>query len=151
MLANSTDYPWTTAPGMVMSNGQPISQDTLSYIPRKANGELRITAATDIKAKQDEVEESRDKSTLQIMGYTYTKVNVKGRLTVTNLKSKPVTVSVKKTVTGEVSASGTAESVKKTTQGIRAVNPTSVISWKVPLKPGEEKNLEYTYFDYVRY
>jgi len=151
MLTNNTDYPWTTAPGMVMSNGRPISQDTLGYVAKKAKGELKITAATDIKAKQDEVEESRDKSPLQMMGYTYAKVNVKGRLTVTNLKTKPVTVSVKKTVTGEVSSSGSAESVQKTTQGIRAVNPTSQISWKVPLSPGEEKNLDYTYYAYVRY
>ncbi len=60
-------------------------------------------------------------------------------------------MNVKKTVVGEVVSASDGGKVEKAAEGIRAVNPTSVIAWEVPLDPDDEKTLDYTYFTYVRY
>ena len=150
-LTNTSKFPWTTAPGMAMSNGQPLAQDTLSYTSKGAKGDLKLTVATDISAKKSESEKSREDKTSEMYGYRYTKVTSDGKLSIKNFKSKPVMVTVKKTLTGEVVSSSSDGKAEKTSEEIKAVNPTSIITWEVPLKAGEEKTLDYTYFTYVRY
>jgi len=136
---------------MAMSNGQPLSQDTLTYTPREAKGNLKVTIATDIRGKRSEQEKSRETEALRAHGYVFAKVTADGKLTLKNFKSKAVTVTVKKAITGEVVSVGHNGKIEKSAEGIKAVNPTSVITWEVPLAAGEEKTLDYTYFVYVRY
>ena len=150
-LTNSSKYPWTTAPGMAISNGQPLSQDMLAYTPKGAKGDLKVTIATDIKADQSEVETGRVPDALKGYNWSYTKVTSDGELTVKSFKTRPVTVTIKKTLIGEVVTASDDGKVQKVTKGLKAVNPTSVITWDVPLKPGEQKKVSYTYFTYVRY
>jgi len=150
-LTNSSKFPWTTAPAMATSKEQPLAQDTLNYTPKGAKGDLKLTIATDISAKKSELERTRENDALRVYGYSFAKVTVDGKLTLKNFKSKQVTVTVKKTLTGEVVSASQDGKVEKTAEGIKTVNPTSVITWEVPINPGEEKSLEYTYYVYVRY
>jgi len=150
-LTNATKYPWTTAPAMAMSNGQPISQDVLRYTAKGVSGDVRVTVATDIKVGKTEEEKSRENDALRIYGSTFAKITADGKLTLKNLKSKAVTVSVKKAVVGDVVSAGQDAEVRKAAEGMRSVNSTSLITWSVPLEPGEEKTLDYTYATYVRY
>src|SRR5262249_9695410 len=46
-LKNTTKFPWTSAPPMVISGAKPVSQDTLPYTPKAATSNLKITIATD--------------------------------------------------------------------------------------------------------
>ena len=150
-LTNTSKFPWTTAPGMATSKGQPLSQDTLKYTPKGAKGDLKITIATDIKGKHAEIEESRENDALKTSWGTFAKVTSAGELTLKNFKARAVTVTIKKTVTGEVVTTSDSGNVVKVSEGIKAVNPTSVITWEIPLKAGEEKKITYTYFTFVRY
>jgi hypothetical protein len=148
-LTNASGYPWTTAPAMVTSGNQPLSQDSINYTPKGANSELKVTVATDLKGTRTEVEKSRQ--TTEILNRSYFNVTADGNLKIKSFKGKPVTVTVKKTVIGEVTSAGQGGSAVKTTEGFRAVNPTSIITWEVPLQPGEEKSLDYTYHTYISY
>ena len=150
-LTNNSKFPWTTAPAMATSKEQPLAQDTLNYTPRGAKGDLKLTIATDILAKKSELERTRENDALRVYGYSFAKVTVDGKLTLKNFKSKQVTVTVKKTLTGEVVSASQDGKVEKTAEGIKTVNPTSVITWEVPINPGEENTLEYTYYVHVRY
>jgi len=150
-LTNNSKFPWTTAPAMATSKEQPLAQDTLNYTPKGAKGDLKLTIATDISAKKSELERARENDALRVYGYSFAKVTVDGKLTLKNFKSKQVTVTVKKTLTGEVVSASRDGKVEKTAEGIKTVNPTSVITWEVPINPGEENTLEYTYYVYVRY
>ena len=150
-LTNNSKFPWTTAPAMATSKEQPLAQDTLNYTPKGAKGDLKLTIATDISAKKSELERTRENDALRVYGYSFAKVTVDGKLTLKNFKSKQVTVTVKKTLTGEVVSASRDGEVEKTAEGIKTVNPTSVITWEVPINPGEENTLEYTYYVYVRY
>ena len=150
-LTNTSKFPWTTAPGMATSNGQPLSQDTLNYTSKGAKGDLKITVATDIRGKHSETERSRENDSLKTSWGTFAKVTSDGELVLKNFKSRAVTVTVKKRVTGEVITASDDGKTEKVSEGIKAVNPTSVITWDIPLKAGEEKTISYTYFTYVRY
>ncbi|HET6457112.1 MAG TPA: hypothetical protein VFI02_22155 [Armatimonadota bacterium] len=150
-LTNTSKFPWTTAPGMATSNGQPLSQDTLNYTSKGAKGDLKITVATDIRGKHSETEKSRENDSLKTSWGTFAKVTSDGELVLKNFKSRAVTVTVKKRVTGEVVTASDDGKTEKVSEGIKAVNPTSVITWDIPLKAGEEKTINYTYFTYVRY
>jgi hypothetical protein len=150
-LTNTSKFPWTTAPGMATSKGQPLSQDTLNYTSKGAKGDLKVTVATDIRGKHSETERSRENDSLKTSWGTFAKVTSDGELVLKNFKSRAVTVTVKRRVTGEVITASDDGKTEKVSEGIKAVNPTSVITWEIPLKPGEEKAISYTYFTYVRY
>lgn len=150
-LTNTSKFPWTTAPGMATSEGQPLSQDTLNYTSKGAKGDLKITVATDIRGKHSQTERSRENDSLKTSWGTFAKVTSDGELVLKNFKSRAVTVTVKKRVTGEVITASDDGKTEKVSEGIKAVNPTSVITWDIPLKAGEEKTISYTYFTYVRY
>lgn len=150
-LTNTSKYPWTTAPGMAMSQGQPLAQDTLAYTPKGGENDLKLTVATDIRGKKSELETERQNDAININGHSFTKVTSEGKLTLKSFKSKAVTVHVKKTIIGEVTSTTLGGKTEKMGVAIRAVNPTSVVKWDVALKPGEEKVLDYSYYTYVRY
>ena len=150
-LTNNSKYPWTTAPGMAMSKGQPLAQDKLSYTPKGGEGDLKLTVATDIRVTKRESEKTRQNEAVRINGSSFTKVTSEGKLVLKNFKSTAVTVQVTKTIIGEVISTSGDGNIQKAGVAIRAANPTSIVTWKVPLKPGEEKTLDYSYFTFVRY
>jgi hypothetical protein len=148
-LTNTSPYPWTTAPAMSMSGGRPLADDSLDYTAKGTKTNLRVTVATDVKATKSEVEKSRERT--QADPYTFSKITSDGKLTVKNLKSKPITITIKRTLTGDITTIGQGGKVVKSSEGMKAVNPTSVLTWELKLAPGEEKAVDYTYVTLVRY
>ena len=148
-LTNSTDYPWTTAPALVVSGNKPLAQDELSYTSRKAKGVLKMTVATDIavEKREDEIERKHD---VKISNRTYEQVTVRGELSLTNYKTEPAKLIVKKNVTGEVISTDPKAEVSKTAQGLAGVNPRSLITWEFDLPAGENVKLTYESKTYVR-
>jgi hypothetical protein len=99
--------------------------------------------ATDVRAEQSQTEVNRE---LVKIGYNeYDAVTVSGALTVKNLKSKGISMSVKKLLTGEVLESGQGSKSVKVAKKVTAVNPQSQIEWEFQLPSGEEKQLTYKY------
>ena len=70
-LKNSTKFPWTSAPALVISSDKPVSQDALPYTPKGATSTLKITVATDIRASHEEREVSRQQDVSHRRGYNY--------------------------------------------------------------------------------
>ncbi len=147
-FTNTSKFPFTTAPAMAMSNGQPLAQDTLKYTAKGGKGDVRVTVATDIGASKSEVEKSRERS--NYLGSSRIKVSSEGKLWLKNYKTRAVTISVNKTLVGEVSSADNSGVATKTSEGIQSFNPISIIKWEVPLAPGEEKTLTYNYSTYIR-
>jgi len=149
-LTNSTIYPWTTAPAMVVSGWKPLSQDILNYTPKTSQTNLKMTIATDIKTDRHEYETER-KRDVKLYHHSYDLVTVKGKLYVKNCKNKEVAVEIKKNLTGEVLEASHGGKVTKVAEGLQGVNYKSTISWEIPLKAGEEKEITYQYQVYVRH
>ena len=149
-LKNATKFPWTSAPAMVISGVKPVSQDTLPYTPKAASANLKITVATDIRSNHEEREVARQQNVQRRHGYEWDLVTVEGKLTLKNYKSKEVRVDVRKTLRGEADSVSDDGKALKLGEAIQADNPLSRLTWKIALKPGEEREVTYRYKIYVR-
>jgi hypothetical protein len=149
-LKNSTKFPWTSAPALVMSGDKPVSQDTLPYTPRGAASTLKITIATDIRANHEERETARQPEVSHRRGYNYDLVTVEGKLKIKNYKTREVRLSISKTLRGKTEFQSDQGEAVQLGEGIEGDNPRSRLNWEITLKPGEERAVTYRYKIWVR-
>jgi hypothetical protein len=149
-LKNSSKFPWTSAPALVISGTKPVSQDTLPYTPKAASSNLKITIATDIRSSHDEREVARDPNIQHRRNYQYDQVTVEGTLKVRNYKSKEVRLNIRKNLRGEVVSQSDEGNSTKLAEAIQTDNPMSRLTWEVTLKPGEDRVITYRYKVWVR-
>lgn len=149
-LKNSTKFPWTSAPALVISGDKPVSQGTMPYTPKGASSAVQITIATDIRASHEEREIARQQNVAHRPGYNYDLVTVEGKLTVKNYKSKEVRLSISKGLRGKAEFQSDQGEAVQLAEGIQSDNPASRLSWEVTLKPGEERVVTYRYKIWVR-
>jgi hypothetical protein len=149
-LKNTTKFPWTSAPTMVISGTKPLSQDTVPYTPKGATSSLKLTVATDIRASHEENEVDRQKDVQRRRGHNYDEVTVEGTLTVRNYKSKEVRLSIADRVRGSVESQTDDGKTTKLAEAIAVDNPLSRLTWEVTLKAGEEKVIKYRYKVWLR-
>jgi hypothetical protein len=83
-LKNSTKFPWTSAPAMVISTTKPVAQDTLPYTTKGAVSNLKLTIATDIRVSREQREVNRQENTPHRPNYRYDLVTIDGTLKVKN-------------------------------------------------------------------
>jgi hypothetical protein len=149
-LTNKTKTPWTTAPAQTMKAGQILGQDTLKYTPSAATSLLRITQAISIKAEQSEREISRERDAVQLYGDHFDRVTIEGRLRVVNFKAEAVTMEITKNLSGELKQTSPKAEVERLARGLERMNPTNLLTWSFTLKPGEQKELTYSYEALIR-
>jgi len=149
-LKNSTKFPWTSAPTMVISGTKPLSQDTIPYTPKGATSNLKLTIATDIRASHEENEAERQKNVERRHNYSYDQVTVEGKLKIKNYKAKDVKLSISNRVRGTVESQTDDGKNEKLAEAIAVDNPLSRLTWEVTLKAGEERIIKYRYKVWLR-
>ena len=149
-LKNTTKFPWTSAPTMVISGTKPLSQDTVPYTPKGATSSLKLTVATDIRASHEENEVERQKDLQRRRNYNYDQVTVEGTLTIKNYKSKEVRLSIADRVRGTVESQTDDGKAAKLAEAIAVDNPLSRLTGEVTLNAGEEKIIKYRYKVWLR-
>jgi hypothetical protein len=149
-LKNSTKFPWTSAPTMVISGTKPLSQDTVPYTPKGASSNLKVTIATDIRASHEENEAERQTNVQKRHNYNYDQVTVEGKLKIKNYKSKDVRLSISDRVRGTVESQTDDGKSEKLAEAIAVDNPLSRLTWEVTLKAGEERVIKYRYKVWLR-
>lgn len=149
-LTNATKMPWTTAAAQILKDGQIIGQDTLNYTAPTAETVVKITRAVSVHAEQTEVELNREREAIRMYGDSFDRVTIKGMLTVTNYKDKTVSVEITKTISGEVKETDRKAKDITPARGLKAMNPVHELTWKIELKPGESKDISYTYQALIR-
>lgn len=149
-LKDTTKFPWTSAPALVISGDKPVSQDTLPYTPKGASSTLKITVATDIRASHEEREVARQQEVTHRRNYNYDLVTVEGRLKVKNYKTKEVRLSIGKTLRGKTEFQSDEGKAVQLGEGVESDNPRSRLNWEITLKPGEERIVTYRYKIWVR-
>jgi hypothetical protein len=149
-LTNASQTPWTTAPAETMKAGMVLGQDTLAYTAAGGEGKLRITQAVGLKAHEAEQQTNQEVNFTQIAGNSYDRLTIEGTLSLHNYTTQAATVEVTKYLTGEVTATTPAAEVVKL-PGVRyeywswVGNPYSKITWKVPVEPGKDAEVKYTF------
>ncbi|MGB8062206.1 MAG: hypothetical protein WCF26_09950 [Candidatus Sulfotelmatobacter sp.] len=149
-LKNTTKFPWTSAPTLVISGAKPLAQDTLPYTPKSATSNLKLTIATEIRASHEENEIERQRDIQRRHNYNYDQVTVEGRLTIKNYKSKAVRLSITDRVRGTVESQTDDGKSEKLAEAITVDNPLSRLTWEVTLQAGEEKIIKYRYRVWLR-
>jgi hypothetical protein len=149
-LKNTTKFPWTSAPAMVISGTKPVSQDTLVYTPKGATTSLKLTIATDVRTDRQELEVDRQPRVEQRPGRRYDVVTVEGTLKIKNFKSKDIDLTIRKAMLGTVISATDEGKSEKLAQAVSTENPNSRIIWNLTLKAGEEKIITYRYKILIR-
>jgi len=149
-LRNTTKFPWTSAPTLVLSGTHPLAQDTLPYTPKSAKSILKLTIATDIRTSHEENEVGRQRDLQRRHNYNYDQVTVEGKLTIKNYKSKVVRLSIADRVRGTVESESDDGKSEKLAEAIAVDNPLTRLTWEVTLQGGEEKVIKYRYTVWLR-
>ncbi len=171
-FTNTSDAPITTAPVLITDGNRPVAQSVTRYTPVGAEGEFELSTAVDISASTVVEEIARTPDAQTIDGYPYTRIDLRGRITITNRKREAVTIRVTRDVLGAVASASEQGKTRRlggfhdaealTPTGYRwwdwygqptwlsHANPLSRIEWSVALDPGESTTLEYEWSYYWR-
>ncbi len=151
VLHNRTDTAWTTGPCLAISQERPLSEDLLRYTPRGGNGELPVTAAINIAQAKTESEVQRKLKAHQISSSVfYDLVTLEGELKLRNFEKRDVEIVVNNAIPGKPLSAGDGGRMVADPTKLKLAERQGTISWRMTLKPGEEKRLKYSYERYVQ-
>ena len=150
---NNSSFPWTSGAAMVIKKDgvrKPISQDRLFYTPIKGNSFIKLTEAPDVQVSHVEKSIKREDNAKKKHNKNYHLITVEGKVKIRNYKNKKIDLNVHRTIIGELLDS--SEKWLKAPKGVvQSVNDMTDICWEMSLKPGEEKEITYSYKVYVSY
>jgi hypothetical protein len=111
---NSSPYPLTTAPTLLLSGDRVLSQGTMTYTPKNGETDLPLSTASNITITRTDKETGRVPNVKQWNNYSFEQVDLAGTICLTNYGAKPAVVEVKRYVLGTVtktSIGGTSETL----------------------------------------
>jgi hypothetical protein len=173
-LFNSSEYPLTTAPALILKDDRLLAQGLMTYAAPKADADLNITAAVDIRVKKADNETKRTPNAINWQGDQYGRVDLVGKITLTNFRKDAVEIEITRHVLGNVDSAdnnGRTEMVNvfesPTFAGAggpypcwwgwfswpwwwRHFNGVGRITWTVTLEPKTPFDLGYTWNYYWR-
>jgi hypothetical protein len=165
-LSNQSKYPLTTAPALLIREGRVLAQSMMTYTSIGAKVDLAITTAIDFQVKKTELETKRTPNAIQENGSHYSRIDLTGKISVTNHRPQPAELEVTRYVLGTAdTASQNGEIVKlnqfEDRESVGAgeypywwgwygwpywwshVNGIGRITWKVKLEPKQPVDLAY--------
>jgi hypothetical protein len=101
-LSNSSEYPLTTAPALILKGDRLLAQGLMTYASPGADTDLNITTAVDIRAKKTDNETKRTPNAAVWHGEQYGRVDLAGQITLTSFRKEAVEVEVTRNVLGNV-------------------------------------------------
>ena len=119
-LTNSSKYPLTTAPALILRDGQPLGQAMMTYTPVGARVDVEITSAVDISVSKNDVESDRKPNAANWGGDSYDRVDLTGEIVLHNYTAEPVKLEVVRYVLGnvdDVGADGSADRMNVREEG----------------------------------
>lgn len=105
-FTNKSDYPLTTAPTLLFKDKTVLAQGMMTYTAPGATNDLSLTTAVNLKVKKTDKETSRVPNAVTWQGDQYGKIDLAGKISVTNYGTEPALLEVKRNVLGKV---GTAD------------------------------------------
>lgn len=167
-LDNTSAYPLTTAPALILRGDRLVGQGMMTYTPLGCEVDLELTAAIDIPVNKAEEELERTPGALRWHGHDYDRIDLRGSLELVNRKDVPVEIEVVRHVLGEVDSvdsDGLAQKINLFESEAahrypgwwaygyslwNRVNGVSKLTWTVELEPGESAELDYAWHHFVR-
>jgi len=172
-LINSSEYPLTTAPALILRDNRVLAQGLMTYTAPGAESDLDVTTAIDVQVKKTDNEMKRTPNATRWQGEEYGRVDLAGKVTLTSFAKLPIEVEVVRNVLGNVTDAdqkGKVEMVnifEDTTFSSRGQYPywwgwfnwpswwqqfngVGRITWAVKLEPNKPLDLNYAWNYYWR-
>jgi hypothetical protein len=150
VLQNSTDTAWTTGPCLAVSDGKPLGEDLLKYVPKGGAGEMPVTAAINIAQEKTETEAERKLKVHEpSKDFFLDLVTIKGKLQVKNFEKRPATVVIAAPIPGKPLEAGDEGAISIDSTKLQLLERSGSIRWRLTLDPGGTKTLTYVYERYV--
>ena len=170
-LHNQSPYPLTTAPALLLRDGRVLAQSMMTYTAVGAQTDLPITTAVDVRVAKVDREVGRDPNAIAWRGDRYMRIDLAGRIELTNFGDREIEIEVVRHVlgeVGEVGAQGEVTAVNLLEAPVSAVggaangypywwtwyswpwwshhfNGIGKIEWDVSLAAGESAELDYAW------
>lgn len=151
MLENTSKVPFTTGNALIIQQEAnntlyPIAQDKLNYTPPSAKSTLKLSVASDVLVKSTDKETDRSEKYKKINSVEYDLVTVQGEIELENFKDEEISISVKRTVWGELKNTSIPWQTYKIASYNEVVhNPQNSVTWELSLKAKEKKKITYSY------
>ena len=164
-LLNKSSTPLTTAPALIIRDGKAAAQAIMTYTPPGSTAALDLTSAVNITVGREESEKSRTPNALHWRGINLVRVDLTGKITLTNHHGRDVELGVTRMTLGQVDSAdndgrieavNNAEMDRSNLPGWPSwygwyswpwywseLNPVGRIRWTIKLKPGESVTLNY--------
>lgn len=150
VLHNQTDAAWTTGPVLLVSAGQPLSQDLLAYTPIKGAAEIPVTAAINVSHDRAESESKRTMKAVTFGKDAFLDlVTIDGTLKLKNFEKRAVRVIVTVPMPGKPTAAGDGGDLAVDPGKLILRDRSGSVRWDLTLAPDEQKELTYQYERYV--
>ncbi len=162
-MRNSSPFPLTTAPALLLSGDRVLSQGTMTYTPRNGEIDLPLSTASNITVKRTDKETGRVPNAKQWNGYQFEQVDLAGTICLTNYGTKPASLEINRYVLGtvtEVSQGGTSETLDlfsgadsvpswwagyNLPNDLGRFNGLGRATWKTTVLPGKSVDLAYSW------
>ncbi|MBL7807823.1 MAG: DUF4139 domain-containing protein [Saprospiraceae bacterium] len=145
---NQSKQPWTTGVVNLFSenkNGlQAVSQSQLAFTAPGATSKVTIAQAPDIRVNHVESVVDRRENVTEFFLRKYDVAKVEGNVSVTNYKSEPATIKIRRSIVGKPLSSA-QEWQKQEENAYLGVNSSFEAVWEITLKPGESRSWKYDY------
>jgi hypothetical protein len=105
-LTNESNYPLTTAPALLMREGQLLGQAMMTYTPVGGQVDVEVTAAVNIAVAKQDVETGRTPNAANWGGNSFDRIDLEGKIDVSNRTNKAVKLEVVRLVLGIVDSAG---------------------------------------------
>ncbi len=150
VLQNSTPTAWTTGPCLAVSEGRPLSEDLLKYVPQGGSGEIPVTTAINVANDISETEVDRKlKAHSPRHNVYYDLVKLRGTVKVRNFEKRAIKVVVSQSVPGKPIEASEKGKITIDTQKLRLLERRGRIEWILEIKPGQTREVTYVYERYV--
>lgn len=174
-LKNNSQQPFTTAPALLVQGARALGQGMMTYTAPSGEVDITITTAADIKVKREDIEPSRQPNAVEWQDSWYAKINMSGKITLTNYLKKPVELEINRYVIGIIgsaSHNGKAQNINFMEEDASSaiadwgnpyrpwwygwpywwhhLNGVGRFTWNLKLEPGKEVELSYQWHYFWR-
>jgi hypothetical protein len=172
-LTNSSRYPVTTAPALLLREGRLLAQGMTTYASVGSSLDLTITTAVDFQVTKSEHETKRTPDAVRENGNAYTRIDLSGTITLTSHHSLPAEIEVTRSVLGNGDQADHDAKIQKLSlfdneDSLSAndnpywwnwygwpywwssFNGLGRLTWKIKLEPGRHADLAYDWHYFWR-
>lgn len=151
LFQNPFSFPMTTAPVMIQKNGDFQGQQQVTWTNPGEELTARINKALSVSTTYFEVEDEASRKQVSLYGRNHYRTQVTGEVEITNYRNAPVSMRITREFSGNMLSADEEPKARLLEKGIYSVNPRRELTWRVDVKPGENRKLKYTYEVFVRY